>query len=135
MSLGNNKKRYVMAVIRMPVEIVDIETCDFECIQDSASVSIESCEDLPLIDKKDGYEGMADKIKDFLIKKEEKNIPMVGVGGEIFLDDFWSQSDCENKDQKTKRLEEKTGSKKHRKHFTYRRFSLGHRHTLRNNDS
>lgn len=125
--MSDGSKKYVMAVIRMPIEILDVENGDYECIQDSASVTIEHCDHLPIVEEKDGYAGMADKIKELVDKKEEDKIPpSINMQNEI---SFLSPS---NPDEQSNY--QKTSNPlvvKKRKNITYRRFSLGHRHTVR----
>ena len=125
----------------MPIEVIDAENGDYECIQDSASVMIESCDSLPTVDENDGYDGMSDKIRVLCEqqdrKRKEDSIPMVGVGSvlklgvsESGISDFGIKVDA----SKGPSLGTKVGTKvgKMRKNITYRRFSLGHRHTVRN---
>ena len=113
------KKRYVMAIIHMPIEVINVKTGDFECIQDSATVSIESCDDLPIIDEKEGYQGISEKIRELYQKQEEEEIPIIGVDRALEINEPWENEPIPKE-------------KPVRKNITYRKFSLGHRHTRRN---
>lgn len=110
----------------MPIEITDTDKLEFECIQDSARVSIDYCDKLPIVDKKDGYAGMAGKIKNLIKSKQnleiesEKEISIVGVGDEINFDQNEYQKSFDH-----------TKTDKIRKNITYRRFHFGNRHTIR----
>ena len=66
------KHKYVMATIKMPIEIQDLEEDDYVCLQDRARVTLAFCEQLPDIAAEgEGYGGLSDKIHDLFITSDQ----------------------------------------------------------------
>jgi hypothetical protein len=81
------EKKYVMAIISMPIKVVDLASGDFECMQEYSSITIADCDSEVLKTKpENGYENLGEKILEFLEKKtpeitllELETKPVVGI--------------------------------------------------------
>lgn len=114
------EKKYVMAVIYMPIQVVDLDSGEFECMQDYSTISIADCDSEILKTKKENvYENLGEKISEFLEKKNpeitllelEKSLdsPEIKPGMEIVSS---NRPSVKNK--------------------TFRKFHSGRKYTLRN---
>jgi hypothetical protein len=126
-----DKKRYIMATILMPIEVRNLEEEDFVCLQERARVSLTFCKKLPEIAMEgEGYGGLSQKIHDLYDssssgekeeEEEEKGEDKKGAIEDSIRNDL--------------KMEEKTGEKKRtKKNITYRRFrenSISHRYTFK----
>lgn len=112
------EKKYVMAIISMPIKVVNLESGDFECMQEYSSITIADCDPEVLKTKKEnGYENLGEKISEFL-EKNNPELPMLELektfetclmGTEMMLSN-WSKV----------------------KNKTFRKFHSGRKYTLRN---
>jgi hypothetical protein len=115
------EKKYVMAIISMPIKVVDLASGDFECMQEYSSITIADCEP-DILKPENGYENLGEKILDFLEKKTseitlldlEKSFEMV-VGTEV-----------------KSGTESVVGNRQKIKNKTFRKFHSGRKYTLRN---
>jgi hypothetical protein len=69
--------RFIMATIRMPIQVNNLEKDDFVCLQEHAKVSLEFCKELPIA--KEGEEGLVDKIHELYDKFPEMEVEKGGV--------------------------------------------------------
>jgi hypothetical protein len=117
-----NTRKYVMATILMPIEIVNLEEDDFICLQDRARVSLAFCKDLPdIAGKGEGYGGLSEKIRDlFLSSGKEEEEEKGGEKGTV--------------DNLVIKMDKEKSSTKRKKNITYRAFrenEKSHRYTFR----
>jgi hypothetical protein len=103
------EKKYVMAIISMPIKVVDLASGEFECMQEYSSITIADC-DPDILKPENGYENLGEKISDFL----EKRTP------EITLLEL------------EKSFEMVVGNRQKIKNKTFRKFHSGRKYTLRN---
>jgi len=113
------EKKYVMAVIYMPIQVIDMESGEFECMQEYSTISVADCEPEVLKNKKENpYEKLGDKISEFLEKKTS----------EITLLELEKSLDSEVKPG----TEPVVGIRPKVKNKTFRTFHSGRKYTLRN---
>ena len=114
------KKKYVMAVISMPIHVVDMESGDFECLQEYSTISIAECNPEILKTKKDNvYENMGEKIQQFLEEKET----------EFTILELEKEFDTVEPETK---IGKELNNKLKPKNKTFRKFHSGRKYTLRN---
>jgi hypothetical protein len=114
------EKKYVMAVISMPIKVVDLASGDFECMQEYSSITIADCDPDILKTKPDnGYENLGDKILEFL----EKKTP------ELTLLELEKGLDSPEVKPETEMV---SSNRPKVKNKTFRKFHSGRKYTLRN---
>ena len=108
-----------MAVIYMPIQVIDLDSGEFECMQEYSSITIADCDPEVLKTKKENpYEHLGDKILEYLEKKSP----------EITLLELENSLDSEVKTE----TEMVAGNRKKAKNKTFRTFHSGRKYTLRN---
>ena len=109
-----NPPKYIMATIRMPIQINNLEKDDFVCLQEHAKVSLEFCKELPITKEgEEGYNRLANKIHELYDKFLEEPEKEMEKGGVI----------------------EKPRKRATKQNITYRHFrenEKSHRYTFRN---
>ena len=114
------EKKYVMAVISMPIKVVDLESGDFECMQEYSSITITDCDSEILKTKpENGYENLGEKISEFL---EKKNPEITLLELEKSLDSPEIKPGMEMVSSNRSKVKNKT----------FRKFHSGRKYTLRN---
>lgn len=109
-----------MAVISMPIHVVDMESGDFECLQEYSTISIAECNPEILKTKKDNvYENMGEKIQQFLEEKET----------EFTILELEKEFDTVEPETK---IGKELNNKLKPKNKTFRKFHSGRKYTLRN---
>lgn len=113
------EKKYVMAVICMPIQVIDMESGEFECMQEYSTISVADCDPEVLKNKKENpYEKLGDKITEFLEKKTS----------EITMLELEKSLDSEVKPE----TEMVSNIRPKMKNKTFRTFHSGRKYTLRN---
>lgn len=108
-----------MAVIYMPIQVIDLDSGEFECMQEYSTISVADCDPEVLKFKpENGYEHLGDKISEFLEKKTS----------EITLLELEKSLDSEVKLE----TELVAGNRPKMKNKTFRTFHSGRKYTLRN---
>jgi len=114
------EKKYVMAVIYMPIQVIDLDSREFECMQEYSSITIADCDPEVLKTKKENpYEHLGDKITEFLEKKSP----------EITLLELEKGLDFPEMRIETEMV---AGNRPKMKNKTFRTFHSGRKYTLRN---
>lgn len=112
------EKKYVMAVIYMPIQVLDLDSGEFECIQDYSTISIADCDPEVLKTKKENvYDNLGEKISDFL-KEKKQEITMMDLEKGL--------------DSPEVRIESIVGNRPNVKNKTFRKFHSGRKYTIRN---
>lgn len=113
------EKKYVMAVISMPIKVVDLASGDFECMQEYSSITIADCDSEVFKTKpENGYENLGEKISEFLEKKNS----------DITLLELEKSLEPEVKPE----TEMVSNIRPKMKNKTFRKFHSGRKYTLRN---